>query len=116
MIIAMSFRSAPADAHPAMLEPIMVVEITVPDSYTGDIMGDLARRRSQPQGMDQSEEGTIIKALVPEAEMLTYSQDLRSMTSGEGVYSMEFSHYEFLPNEKAQPMIDAYRKAREEGK
>ena len=63
-----------------------------------------------------SEEGTTIKALVPEVEMQTYSQDLRSMTSGEGIYAMHLSHYEFMPPDKAQPLIDAYKKAREEGK
>ena len=65
--------------------------------------------------MDQSEDGTVIKAMIPEAEMLSYSQELRSLTSGEGVYTMEFSHYEFLPPDKAQSLIKAYNKAREEG-
>ncbi|MGE0707223.1 MAG: elongation factor G [Planctomycetota bacterium] len=108
-----AFREAVEKAKPVLLEPIMEVEITVPDSFTGDIMGDLARRRSQPQGMDQTEEGTVIKALVPEAELQTYSQDLRSMTSGEGVYEMKLAHYEFLPPDKAQPLIDAHQKSRE---
>ncbi|RMG07276.1 MAG: elongation factor G [Planctomycetota bacterium] len=111
-----AFRQGVEQAKPCLLEPIYEVSITVPDQYTGDIMGDLARRRSQPQGMEQSEEGTVIKALVPEVEMQTYSQDLRSMTSGEGIYEMRFSHYEFLPPDKAAPLIEAYKKAREEGK
>lgn len=111
-----AFRDAVHQAKPALLEPVMMVEITVPERFTGDIMGDLARRRSQPQGMEQTDEGTVIKALVPEAEMLTYSQDLRSMTSGEGVYRMVFDHYEFLPPEKAAPLIEAYKKTRTEEK
>lgn len=111
-----AFREAVQQAKPALLEPVMLVEITASERYTGDIMGDLARRRSQPQGMEQTDEGTVIKALVPEAEMQTYSQDLRSMTSGEGVYHMTFDHYEFLPPDKAAPLIEAHRKARTEDK
>lgn len=111
-----AFREAVDKAKPVLLEPIMEITITVPDSFTGDIMGDLARRRSQPQGMDQNEEGTIIRALVPEVEVQTYSQDLRSMTSGEGVFEVKFDHYEFLPPDRAQPLIEAHKKAREEGK
>jgi len=110
-----AFKEASNKAKPSILEPILKVEITVPDSFTGDVMGDLARRRSQPQGMDQGEGGlTVIKAIVPEAEMQSYSQDLRSMTSGEGTYAVEFSHYEFLPPDKAQNLIDAYKKEQEE--
>ena len=104
-----AFKEAVKTAKPAILEPIMSVEITVPEDYTGDIMGDLARRRAQPQGMEPGDPGTtVIKAIVPESELLTYSQDLRSMTSGEGTYTMTPSHYEFLPPEKAQALIEAY--------
>jgi elongation factor G len=110
-----AFKDAVQKAKPTMLEPIMNVTITVPDQFTGDIMGDLARRRSQPQGMEQSEAGTAINALVPEVEMQTYSQDLRSMTSGEGMYEMKFDHYEFMPSDKSAPLVEAYKKAREEG-
>ena len=111
-----AFKQAVEQAKPTLLEPIVEVTITAPDGHTGDIMGDLARRRSQPQGMEQSDEGTIIKALVPEMEMLTYSQDLRSMTSGEGVYTMQFSHYAVLPPDRAQALIDAHEKERGEHK
>lgn len=107
-----AFKEAVAAAKPALLEPILEVTITVPDRFTGDVMGDLARRRSHPQGMDQSDEGTVIRALVPEAEMQTYSQDLRSMTSGEGVFDVKFHGYELLPPDKAQPLIDAHEKER----
>lgn len=106
-----AFRQAVEQAKPALLEPVMMVEITVPEQHTGDVMGDLARRRSQPQGMDQTDDGTVIRALVPEAELQTYSQDLRSMTSGEGVFHMTFDHYEFLPPDKAAPLIAAHRRA-----
>ena len=109
-----AFKEAVKAAKPAILEPVMNVEITVPESFTGDIMGDLARRRAQPQGMEPGDPGTtVIKALVPESELLTYSQDLRSMTSGEGTYTMTLSHYEFLPPDKAQALIDAYQKEHE---
>lgn len=104
-----AFKQAVEQARPTLLEPIMLVEITVPEAYTGDVMGDLARRRSQPQGMEQGEEGTVIKALVPEAEMHGYSQDLRSMTSGEGVFTMRFERYEVMPPDKAAPLIEAHR-------
>jgi elongation factor G len=104
-----AFKQAVEQARPTLLEPIMLVEITVPEVYTGDVMGDLNRRRGQTQGMDQSEDGTVIKALVPEAEMLSYSQDLRSMTSGEGVFTMKFERYEFMPPEKAAPLIEAHK-------
>lgn len=107
-----AFRQAMESARPTLLEPIMLVDITVPEQYTGDIMGDLARRRSQPQGMDQGEDGTVIRALVPEAEMQTYSQDLRSMTSGEGVFTMKFDHYELLPPDKAHPLIEHWKKTK----
>lgn len=110
-----AFREAVQNARPVLLEPIMQVEITVPEQFTGDIMGDLARRRSHPQGMEQTEAGTVIKALVPEAEMQTYSQELRAMTSGEGVFAMKFDHYDFLPPDKAQPLIDAHAKEKAEG-
>ncbi len=108
-----AFREAVEQAKPAILEPIQLVTITVPDRFTGDVMGDLARRRSQPQGMEQTDEGTVVKALVPEVEMQTYSQDLRSMTSGEGVFEVAFSHYEFLPPDKVQPLIEEHKRARE---
>jgi len=111
-----AFRQAVELARPALLEPIMMVEITAPEAHTGDIMGDLARRRSQPQGMEQTEDGTMIRALVPEAELQAYSQDLRSMTSGEGVYTMQLDHYEFVPPDEAQRLIDAHRRSRTEDK
>lgn len=109
-----AFRQAVEQAKPALLEPVMMVEVTVPEGHTGDVMGDLARRRSQPQGMEQTDEGTVIKALVPEAELQTYSQDLRSMTSGEGVFHVAFDHYEFMPPDKAASLIEAHGKARAE--
>lgn len=109
-----AFRQAVEQARPALLEPIMTVEITAPEASTGDIMGDLARRRSQPQGMEQTEEGTVIRALVPEAELQGFSQDLRALTSGEGVYTTQLDHYEFVPPDEAQRLIDAHRRARTE--
>ena len=109
-----AFKEAVQGAKPAILEPIMIIDIRVPEGITGDVMGDLARRRAQPQGMEPGDPGeTVIKALVPESEIQTYSQDLRSMSSGEGTFTVTFSHYEFLPPDKAQALIDAYAKSRE---
>lgn len=111
-----AFKEAVQKAKPVILEPIMTVEVTVPEHFTGDIMGDMARRRSHPLGMEQGEGGlTTIKALIPEAEMQRYSQDLRSITSGEGAYAMEFAHYEFLPSDKAQTLIDEFKHPEDAG-
>jgi elongation factor G len=109
-----AFRQAVEQARPALLEPILLVEITAPEAHTGDILGDLARRRSQPQGMEQTEEGTVIRALVPEAELQGFSQDLRALTSGEGAYTTRLDHHEFVPPDEAQRLIDAHRRARTE--
>jgi elongation factor G len=87
---SMGFREGAQKAHPVLLEPIMKVEVVTPDDYMGDVMGDLDRRRGLPQGMDDSPSGKIIRAEVPLAEMFGYSTDLRSMSQGRAVYSMEF--------------------------
>lgn len=109
-----AFREAVQAAKPAILEPIMTIEVRVPDAVTGDAMGDLARRRAQPQGMEPGEPGeTVIKALVPESEIQTYSQDLRSLSSGAGSYTVAFSHYEFLPPDKAQGLIEEWMRTRQ---
>ncbi|MBE0410067.1 MAG: elongation factor G [Anaerolineales bacterium] len=112
------FKLAVKDAAPVMLEPIMNVEITVPEANMGDVLGDLNTRRARVQGMDTERGRSIVKAQVPLAEMLRYTTDLRSITGGRGVFSMEFSHYETVPAHIAQGVIDARQKelaaAREE--
>jgi elongation factor G len=113
-----AFKLAVKDAAPVLLEPIMNVEITVPEGNMGDILGDLNTRRARVQGMDTQRGRSIVKAQVPLAEMQRYTTDLRSITGGRGVFSMEFSHYEVVPSHIAQDVIQARQKelaaAREE--
>jgi elongation factor G len=92
----------------------MNVEITVPENYSGDIMGNLNGRRGRIQGMEPRSGSTVIKAQVPLAEMLTYASDLTSMTQGRGTYAMEYSHYDIVPQPIAEKIIAAHRPAKEE--
>jgi elongation factor G len=92
-----AFKKAMEQAKPTLLEPIMKVEITIPDEFAGSIMGDLNSRRGRIQGMDNKAGKTIVKAEVPMAEMLTYGADLTSMTQGRGSFNMETSHYDYVP-------------------
>ena len=108
------FKEAFAQAGPVLQEPIMNVKITVPETMMGDIMGDLNTRRGRVQGMDTEVGKSIVNAQVPMAEMLRYGNDLRSMTGGRGIYSMEFSHYEVVPPHLADHVIAEARKAAEE--
>jgi len=101
------FKAGFVQCNPILLEPIMMVEITVPDDLTGDVMGDINSRRGRVLGMEQTVGGQMVKALVPQAEMLSYSADLTSMTSGRGMFTMEFDHYEELPHNLAEKVIAA---------
>lgn len=94
---SLAFKKAVADAKPVLLEPILSVEITTPEEFMGDIMGDLNSRRGRVLGMDSEGKYQVIKANVPMSEFLTYAPDLTSMTGGRGVYSMAFSHYDEVP-------------------
>ncbi len=94
---SMGFRAGVEQASPAILEPIMRVEVVTPEEYMGDVMGDLNRRRGVVDGMDDQPGGKVIRAEVPLAEMLSYSTSLRSATQGRAVYSMEFEKYEEAP-------------------
>ena len=98
---SMGFREAALKAGPVLLEPIMKVEVVTPEDYMGDVMGDLNRRRGLPQGMDDSPAGKTIRAEVPLAEMFGYATDLRSMSQGRAVYSMEFQKYSEVPQNVA---------------
>src|SRR5271167_958277 len=100
-----AFRKAMDQAKPALLEPIMNVEITIPDEFAGGIMGDLNSRRGRIQGMDNKAGKTVIKAEVPMAEMLTYGTDLTSMTQGRGSFAMEMHHYDFVPALQQEKII-----------
>ncbi len=98
---SMAFREGALKADPVLLEPIMKVEVVTPEDYMGDVMGDLNRRRGLPQGMDDSPSGKTIRAEVPLAEMFGYATDLRSMSQGRAVYSMEFQKYSEVPQSVA---------------
>ena len=108
------FKKCMEQAKPCLLEPIMNVEITVPENNAGDIMGNLNGRRGRVQGMDPMGGSTVIKAQVPLAEMLTYASDLTSMTQGRGTYSMEYSHYEIVPQQIADKIVAAHKPSAEE--
>ncbi len=111
---AMAFRGAMEKAEPVLLEPIMDVEITIPENFMGDIMGDMNSRRGRIQGMIPGEGQQIIKVQAPLAEMFTYSIELRSMTQGRGVFKMKFSHYEEVPFQESDKIIAAAKAAKEE--
>ncbi len=110
---SMAFKKAALDAGPVLLEPIMNVSITTPDEHMGDIMGDLNSRRGKVLGMDSKGKNQVIKANVPIAEFLTYAPDLRSMTGGRGMFSMEFSHYDEVPSQIAQKLVEEINKSKE---
>jgi elongation factor G len=109
-----AFREGVKAANPTILEPIMQVEISAPDEFLGDIMGDLNSRRGRVQGMDTGEGQTTIRAQVPLAEMLTYSQTLRSITGGRGDFHMEYSHYDEVPKQLQDKIVQASGVAAEE--
>jgi elongation factor G len=110
---SMAFKEAYMNADPVLLEPIMELEATVPDDAVGAVNGDLNSRRGRLQGMEPVGGLTTIKAEVPMAELLTYSQSLTSMTGGRGDYSMHFLRYEEVPPHVAQKVIDEVKKERE---
>jgi elongation factor G len=101
-----AFRNAMEKARPTLLEPIMDVEVFCPQEVSGDIMGDLNSRRGRVQGMDMRGKQQVIKAQVPLSEMLDYQSRLNSMTQARGSYHMQFSHYDPLPHNLAQKVVD----------
>ena len=107
---SMCFKEAMAKAGPAILEPIMKVEVTMPEEYMGDVIGDLNSRRGRIEGMDDLGGGKIVRAFVPLAEMFGYSTDLRSRTQGRGNYSMFFEKYEQVPKSVQEKVISAQTK------
>jgi elongation factor G len=110
---SLAFKEAMKQARPALLEPIMNVEVYAPDQFSGDVMGDLSSRRGRISGSESRGSNVVVKAQVPLAEMLAYANDLTSMTQGRASYSMEFSHYDFVPNELAEKIIAQAKAARE---
>ena len=103
----MCLKKAIQEANPILLEPIMKMEITIPEEVMGDVMGDLNGRRGRVLGMDSQGRNQVIEAQVPMAEVLQYALDLNSMTGGRGSFQMEFSHYEEVPSQLAQKVITA---------
>jgi elongation factor G len=99
---SMAFKNAAAKARPVLLEPIMRVEVTVPDDFLGEVMGDLSSRRGHIAGIEARGNNQVVRALVPLANMFGYATDLRSKTQGRASYSMEFSHYEEAPRSIAE--------------
>ncbi len=110
---SMAFKDAYQKADPVLLEPIMELEVTVPDEAVGAVNGDLNSRRGRLHGMEPTAGMTTIKAEVPMAEILTYSQSLTSLTGGRGDYAMHFLRYEEVPTHIAQKLIDEAKKAKE---
>ena len=111
-----AFKKAMEVAKPTLLEPIMAVEITVPDEFAGSIMGDLNSRRGRIQGMDNKGGNTVVKAEVPMSEMLTYGADLTSMTQGRGSFNMEMSCYDIVPTQLQEKIIEKAKSERGEVK
>jgi len=110
------FKAACEKAGMVLLEPIMNIEVAVPDNFTGDVMGDLNSRRGRIMGMEAQGNLQVIKAQAPMAEMYKYSNSLRSMTQGRGFFSMEFSHYEEVPRDAAAKVIEEAKAHKEEAK
>ncbi|MCH7485104.1 MAG: elongation factor G, partial [Chloroflexi bacterium] len=113
---AMALREATEAAHPILLEPIMDMQITVPEANTGDVISDLNGKRARVQGMNPSGAMTTIEAQAPLPEVQHYSADMRSLTQGRGFFTIEFSHYEEVPAHAAQKVIEEAKRNREETK
>jgi len=107
-----AFKAAMLEAKPALLEPIMNAEIQAPVEYAGDLMGDLNSRRGRIAGMDTKGATQFIRAQVPMSEMLNYQSDLTAMTQGRASFTMEFDHYDYVPQLQADKVIAAAKAAK----
>jgi elongation factor G len=107
-----AFKAAMQTAKPSLLEPVMRVEVQAPVEYAGDLMGDLNGRRGRISGMDTKGSTQVVRAIVPMSEMLTYQNDLTSMTQGRATFSMEFDHYDYVPGPQADKIAAAAKAAR----
>lgn len=107
-----AFKAAMAVCKPALLEPVMNVEVQAPVEYAGDLMGDMNGRRGRISGMDTKGGTQIIRAQAPMAEMLNYQNDLISMTQGRASFSMEFDHYDYVPSLQSEKIIAAAKAAK----
>jgi elongation factor G len=111
---SLGFKKATSEARPVLLEPIVNIEVMIPDQYMGEVIGDLNKKRGRILGMEPSGRMQVVKAQVPQYEVARYAIDLRSITQGRGTYQMEFSHYEEVPANIADQVIEKAKKAREE--
>jgi elongation factor G len=111
---SMGFKKGMELANPILLEPIMKVEVIVPEENVGDIMGDMNSRRGKIIGVESKGKNQIVRATAPMAEILRYAPDLRSMTGGRGTFTMEYSHYEEVPAQLSQKIVDAANREKEE--
>ncbi|MDA8442332.1 MAG: elongation factor G, partial [Peptococcaceae bacterium] len=102
---SMAFKAGAAKASPAILEPVMKVEVTVPEEYMGDVIGDMNARRGRIEGMEAHAGAQVVRGFVPLSEMFGYATDLRSRTQGRGVYSMHFDHYEDVPKNITEGIV-----------
>ena len=102
---SMALKNAISKVRPVLLEPIMRVEVVIPEEYLGDIMGDITSRRGRVEGMDARGNAQVVRAMVPLAEMFGYATSLRSNTQGRGVFSMHFDHYEEVPKSISEEII-----------
>ena len=109
-----ALKKGVSEASPILLEPVMRLSVTVPDAYTGEVMSDLNGKRGRILGMNPEDRVTVIDAEVPQSELLRYSQDLRSLTQGRGSYSMEYDHYEPVPQNLEPKVIEEAKRLREE--
>ena len=109
-----ALKKGVSEASPILLEPVMRLSVTVPDAYTGEVMSDLNGKRGRILGMNPQDRVTVIDAEVPQSELLRYSQDLRSLTQGRGSYSMEYDHYEPVPQNLEPKVIEEAKRLREE--
>jgi elongation factor G len=105
----MAFREASRKAKPALMEPIMAVEVVTPEEYMGDVIGDLNSRRGRIESMGQRQDAQVIKSFVPLSNMFGYSTDMRSITQGRAIYSMQFDHYTEVPKSVAEEIISTAR-------
>ncbi|MGD2099441.1 MAG: elongation factor G [Desulfobacterales bacterium] len=110
---SLAFKKAVESATPTLLEPVMKVQVTTPEEFMGDIMGDLNGRRGKVLGMDNAGKNQVINAQVPMAEFLSYASDLRSMTGGRGIFTMESSHYDEVPAQIAEKIIEETKRNQE---
>jgi elongation factor G len=105
---SMAFKEAAQKADPVLLEPIMSVEVVVPDEYMGDVIGDLNARRGKIRGMEDRAGAKVVVAHVPLAEMFGYATDLRSRTQGRATFSMQFDFYDEVPAQKQEEILAPY--------